>query len=131
MDDPKRGQSEPMSVLAVEAELRGYQKSLEDRHRVRGLTKQQARQDVAKVLSLPVSTLDNARKGRLKDPLRILGLRDRLRAALVAELSKEIARLTHERDLLLATGADPRSDAMAQAEAGIKQAKEALNGSVK
>lgn len=124
----KSGTNDPMNAAVMADDARGAVRKLEDFKRSKGLTRQQARGDIARKLRLAPGTLENVSRGRLKDPLRIEGLWKRLRAAVVAELNEEIVRLTHERDLLLATGADPRSDALAQASAAIDQARKALHG---
>lgn len=53
-------------------------------------------------------------------------IRDRIVAACIADLAREIQRLEHERQLLMAMGASPRSDDMDEVEASLAQARAAI-----
>lgn len=126
---PKVGKNEPMSIATLEHDARIFARQLEDTERRRkGLTRQQAREGVARKLSVPVGTLEGISKGRVKNPDRLFGLLNRLRRAVVDDLDEEIKRLTHERDLLLAAGEGVASDKVVQAEAHIREAKALLRG---
>jgi len=104
-----------MSALVDDA--RGY---------ARWLEKRSSREDVARKAGIAPGTMENVKRGRLKDPLRLSGIAARLRSLMVGEINKEILRLEHERQILLATGADPRSDALVQAATAIADARATL-----
>lgn len=115
MKHPKRGISDPMSMMVEDA--RSYAQWLERRS---------SREDVARKAGVAPGTIENVRRGRIKDPLRLRGLVDRLRSLMVVELGQEIARLDHEKSLLLATGVDPRSDEMQAVAADIARCRKTL-----
>lgn len=111
---------------AVWGEVRGYARRLEDNYRQRGLTREQARNDVARDLGVTPGTLENISRGRLKDPLRLRGLAAILHGAVTRELEREVARLSHELEIHRQTGVDPRADEVVAAEAALVEAREAL-----
>lgn len=115
MEHPRKGISDPMNALADDA--RSY---------ARWLEKRSSRKDVARAAGVAPGTMENVARGRLKDPLRLRGIVDRMRSLMIAEINEEILRLEHERQILLATGADPRSDALVQAATAIADARAVL-----
>lgn len=122
----KLGTNGTMNANALTADARALARRLEDtEQRRKGLTRIQARQDVARDLGVTPGTLDSIARGRLKDPFRLRGLIDRLRGAVVAELGREIERLEHERQLLLASGVDPRDAEVAEVAADLARARAA------
>lgn len=75
-----------------------------------GVPEATAIQRVATALRVAPGSLGNIVKRRVK---RISAdMRDRVVRAYIADLTREIQRLEHERQLLLAMGEDPRSDDM-------------------
>lgn len=52
--------------------------------------------------------------------------RDRIVAACIADLSREIQRLEHEKQLLMAMGVSPRADDMDEVEAALATARRAI-----
>lgn len=115
MKRPERGIPDPMSALVDDA--RGYARWLERRS---------SRADVARRAGVSPGTIENVKRGRLKDPLRLRGIVDRLRGVMLDELNKEIARLEHERGVLLAIGTDPRSDEMAEVAESLAACRKTL-----
>lgn len=74
------------------------------------VTEASAIQRVASALRIAPGSLGNIVRRRVK---RIsTDMRDRIVAAYIADLTREIQRLQHERQILLAMGTDPRSDDM-------------------
>lgn len=84
---------------------------------------------VARKLGFSPGTLENIVRGRAK---RItLSVAAAVRRAMIRELENEIARLTHELELARASGADPRSVAVAEIETLLDRAQSLLNGGAK
>lgn len=107
---------------------REYARQLEDREMAKGRKLMEARAAVAHRAGVPPGSLENLRRGRLKDLTTYL--KKKLRAALIRELEQEAARLEHQITILRATGVDPREDVVAQAEAHLRAAKTALSSTI-
>lgn len=107
---------------------REYARQLEDREMARGRKLQEARAAVANRAGVPPGSLENLRRGRLKDLTTFL--KKKIRAALIRELEQEAARLDHQLTILRATGVDPRENVVAQAEAHLRAARAALTSAI-
>lgn len=107
---------------------REYARQLEDREMARGCKLPEARAAVANRAGVPPGSLENLRRGRLKDLTTFL--KKKIRAALIRELEQEAARLDHQLTILRATGVDPRENVVAQAEAHLRAARTALNSAI-
>ena len=83
-----------------------------------------ARASVARRVRLGVGSLTNIIKRRVKSVSA--EVRDRLVAAAIADLTLEISRLEHERQLLLQMGASPAHDDMRALEGALAAAREAI-----
>jgi len=104
--------------------------ALEEREQKRsGLSLADARRIVARRANVAPGTLENLRKRRLKSS--DVGWYTRLRLLLIEELKQEMREHDREIKMLVALGADPRSDEMAQAEAGLKAIEKALGGAAR
>jgi hypothetical protein len=80
---------------------------------------------VARSIGLTPGSLENLVRGRAK---RItLSVAAAVRRAMIRELENEVARLTHELELVRAGGADPRSLEMAEIETCLARATALLN----
>ncbi|GGE36200.1 hypothetical protein GCM10007276_12090 [Agaricicola taiwanensis] len=84
----------------------------------------QARAAIARRVGAMPGTLENLRKGRLNDIGR--GLYERIRLALIDELSSEVRRLEHEIQTLRQIGVGCGSREMAEAIAHLEKARAAL-----
>lgn len=114
------------------AEMRTYQeyaRRLEKIEMDKGRKQPDARAEIARKSGLAPGSIENLRRGRLKE----LGtsLKRRLRAALINELEQEAARLAHQLSIPRSTGVDPREDVVASAEAHLVAARAALNSAVR
>lgn len=90
-------------MSSVDIATRNWAIGLEDRERARsGAPLPIARKAVARRLKIPPGTLENLRRGRIKGVRAWLV--ERVQSAFVRELELEIARLTHERQLVLQSG---------------------------
>lgn len=87
-----------MNAASADLQAQEWARSLEDRERARSsLPLQGARKIVARHLGVSPGTLENLRRGRIKDVRA--GLLERLRTAVVRELETEIGRLNHELEM--------------------------------
>lgn len=115
-----------MSPVDYTEVARGWAARLENRERARtGWPLKTVRSIVAKRVGVSPGTLENLRRGRIKDPRQ--SLCDKLRAALVRELQAEMRAHEHEIHVLQQTAFDPRSDEIAAAEKGLSEIRAALN----
>ena len=116
--------------LAFVDDARAWSMALEEREQKRsGLSLADARRIVARRANVAPGTLENLRKRRLKSS--DVGWYTRLRLLLIEELKQEMREHDREIKMLVALGADPRSDEMAQAEAGLKAIEKALGGAAR
>ena len=89
-----------------------------------GLQRDAARVRVARRLGITPWSLANIARARVKRiPAEI---RDRLITACISDLTRELARLEHERQLLFQMGESPSSPDMDEAEAALAAAREAI-----
>lgn len=89
-----------------------------------GSSRAHARVGVARDLRLAPGTLENIRKKRTKG---IRGwIAETIEAALLRELQREIARLTHEYQLLVAGGSSHRDSEMEQVAADLARVRDTL-----
>lgn len=102
-----------------------FVRRLEDREAVKsGTPVPVARLSIARRLRIAPGTLENLRRNRVKEPRA--SIVDKIRRALVDELEREIQALTHEVELLRATGMRPDADEIFQAETLLAQARKLL-----
>ena len=97
-----------MPAMAIEMQTRQWATELEDRERARSRTPLiTARRAVANRVGVPAGTLENIRRGRSKGVRAWVA--EKIRSAIVAEMEREVERLTHEIFLALqgAPGTDP------------------------
>lgn len=87
-------------------------------------TERQAIERVARTLRVTPGSFANVVRNRVKKVSA--DIRDRIVAACIADLAREIQRLEHERQLLMAMGASPRSDDMDEVEAALAKARAAI-----
>jgi hypothetical protein len=114
-----------MSAIANVDEARGFARRLEKIERQRsGAPLEIVRPAVARKIGVAPGTLENIARGRVKDVRK--GVFDSLKAGLIKELQAEMRRYEFELQCLLQTGADPRSPEIAEVEAGLAQARQAL-----
>ena len=111
----------PMSSIASLSEVAG---NMVAREKSRSGDADAARSSVARRLQVGVGSLTNIIKRRVKSVRS--DVRDRLIAAAIADLTREIERLDHERQLLLQMGTSPDHDDMRAAETAIAAAREAI-----
>lgn len=114
-----------MTPELIAQQARDWAVELEERT---GLKVPEARDVVARRLNVSPGTLERLRKRRLKNPgaFLYLKLQAAIREAIIHGLQREATRLEAERHILMATGADPRSDEVAAVVASIAKVREAL-----
>lgn len=83
-----------------------------------------ARKAVARDTRLAPGTLENIRKQRTKGIRGWIG--QTIRGALLRELEREMVRLQHEYQILMASGSDPRSDEVAEVQTYLARARQSL-----
>lgn len=117
--------SDEMTPELIAQQARDWAVELEERT---GLKVPEARDVVARRLNVSPGTLERLRKRRLKNPgaFLYLKLQAAIREAIIHGLQREATRLEAERHILMATGADPRSDEVAAVVASIAKVREAL-----
>lgn len=117
------------AMSAIEFETRRWADGLVSREASRaGTVKPLAVRSVARRIGLAPGTLANVIRGRAK---RLTAATvQAIRGAVIRELEAEIARLTHELELARASGADPRSDQIAEIETLLNRARVLLNQQV-
>lgn len=109
-----------MSSTTYTDRARDWGKALEDRERSRtGRSSVEARRRVAAQVGVAPGTLENLRKGRLKNIAA--HVYDRLRCLVIAELQAEVAAHEHEIQTLMAIGADARSDEVSEARQNLRE----------
>lgn len=107
--------------LAVRSDLSRLE---EIRARRLGTSKAIARTSVAREVRVAPGTLENIRKQRTKG---VRGwIAETIRGALLRELEAEMARLQHEYEVLVRTGADPRGDEVAEVQTFLMRARKSL-----
>lgn len=99
--------------------------SLERLRRGRGATVETARRSIARDIRTGFGTVNNIIRNRVKRVDETI--RDRLQARLVRELELEIARLTHELEMVCRGDRPLAEDQMREIEAHIAAAKSLLN----
>lgn len=115
-----------MNAAAVFDQTRQLAVSLEHRERVRGSSVDQARQTLARRIGVGAGTFENLVRGRVK---RVdAWIRDRLQALLVRELEAEIARLTHELQMVRQCGDHLGSQHVVEIETHLAKARALLEG---
>lgn len=112
------------AVTDVESAQR-LARRLEDREAIKlGLPLKAVRERVARRISSSPGFLENLRRGRIKNVPS--WLMQRLRDAMVSELTSEIQRLEHEIAIAKQIGVDPREDEISKAAAQIAETKKLL-----
>jgi hypothetical protein len=121
MSDPISGQIDP-TESSVSVAIRDIARSAILREQARaGVTKDTAARSIARRIREAPGTLINVAKERAK---RVDSrLRDKLTAFAISQIEQEIARMTHELEVLRQCGADPRSDSIAEVENLLAKAK--------
>lgn len=115
----------PMSVVANVADAQRFTERLETIEAQRsGAPLTVVRPTVARRLGVAPGTLENIRRGRIKDVRK--GVFDSLKDGLIRELQAEMRRYEFELQILRQTGTDPRSPEISEVEAGLAQARKAL-----
>jgi hypothetical protein len=87
-------------------------------------SKAHARASLSRETRLPLGTMENIRKNRLKG-VRVW-VATAIRGALLRELEREMQRLQHEYQILVASGAGHRDCEMEQVVADLARARQAL-----
>jgi hypothetical protein len=85
---------------------------------------QAARDTVARRIKIGAGSLSNLIRERIKTVSA--DLRDRLVSAAIADLSNELTKLEHERQLLLQMGTSPDHDDMRSLESALATARKAI-----
>lgn len=83
-----------------------------------------AREKIARDTKVPLGTLENLGRGRIKQVAA--WVRDSLRAAVIRQLESELHALEHELSVLRQTGADPRSTEVDAVVSHLAAARQAL-----
>jgi hypothetical protein len=83
-----------------------------------------ARKSLARDMKVAAGTLENVRKGRLKGVR--LWVAEKIHGALIRELEREMARLTHEYQILVQCGAHRVDDEVSEVESLLARARQAL-----
>lgn len=89
-----------------------------------GLPRKTIRPIVARKAGVALGTLENIRRGRVKDPRA--SVVERIRSALLREIESEIRAHEHEKQTLIQTGADPRSPSLQEVDAGLAALRKAI-----
>ncbi|MFO1147768.1 MAG: hypothetical protein U1E62_05260 [Alsobacter sp.] len=111
-----------MAADAFAREWVGRLEGIEARKSGRGMPA--AREALARRLGVPAGTLENIRRGRSKGIRAWLD--ERIRAAVIRELTTEILRLEHEVQVARQCGAHPGSTEILEAEAALEKARASL-----
>lgn len=114
-------QGTPMSSVQVLSNVAG---GMVQREKTRVGCADAARASVARRIRVGVGSLTNIIKRRVKTVSA--DVRDRIVAAAIHDLTHEITRLDHERQLLLQMGASPMADDMCRLEGALEAAREAV-----
>lgn len=121
MSDQKMRTNLSMIIQAIRNEdLQKIFSCVEKRERDRAHVKlPRAREIISKRWNIAEGTFDNIRRGRRKsvgaDLLQLIG------AGLLSDLDSEIARLTHERQILIQSGFGPRTVEMHEVETVLQK----------
>lgn len=99
------------------------------RERAKGSSAEAARRWLANRLLVGEGTVRNLILGRVKRVDELI--RERLRALLMREIEAEIQRLTHELEILKASGAHLASEQISEVETHLAQARAILTGGVR
>lgn len=117
-----------MSSIAFDHSAQSLTRELENREKVRaGVSLKQARAIVARRLNVLPGTLENLRKGRVKDVRQRIA--DRLQAAYIRELERDFAALTHELACLRQTGSRLDSSEITEVETDLAKVRALLTRS--
>jgi hypothetical protein len=112
--------------IAFDHSAQRLARELEDREQKRsGVPLSHARAAVARRLNLLPGTLENLRRGRIKDVRERVVCR--LQAAYLKELEREYAALEHELACLRATGSRLNSQEISEVETDLAKVRAALN----
>lgn len=113
------------SMLVTTDQAATWARALEEREAgLSGLPLPAARGRVASRIKVPAGTLENLRRGRLKEVRA--GVAAALHAAFRKLLEAEIAKLEHELAVLDGTDQDMDARALGEAEAAIVAARQAI-----
>lgn len=112
------------TALTTTHEAQTLAKRLEDMRARAAGSIELARVQIARETRISAGTLENLRRGRIKQVAA--WVRDSLQAAVVRQLEQEVRALEHEIMLLRQTGVDPRSPQVSEAEAYLARARAAL-----
>lgn len=91
-----------------------------------GVAERDARTFVARKTGIAPGTLENIRNGRIK--AIAVHVFDALRGAVEGELTREIARLEHELQMLRQSNADYRDDQISEVQAYLAKDRQSLEG---
>lgn len=83
-----------------------------------------ARKGIARETKIAPGTLENIKNMRTKGVRMWVALK--IRDTLLSDLQREMARLQHEYDVLVRTGADPRCDEVAEVQTLLARARQSL-----
>jgi hypothetical protein len=123
MEHPSERDKASMIVTIDQAAT--WARALEDREAgASGLPLPAARDRVASRIKVPAGTLENLRRGRLKEVRATVAAA--LHAAFRKSLEAEIAKLEHELAILDRTGKSMGAGAVREAEAAIVAARQAV-----
>jgi hypothetical protein len=115
----------PQSASAIG--VRHIAASLERIERSKGSTVEQARRRIASKVRIGVGSVENIIRDRVKRVDE--KIRDRLFALFVREIEAEIARLTHDLEMVRTSGVGLSSQHVGEIEAHLSAVKSLLNGS--
>ncbi|MCI0599378.1 MAG: hypothetical protein L0Y60_07620 [Beijerinckiaceae bacterium] len=113
------GTNDPMSF---EAAARGWVIEIEAHHvRTAGHPLPVARKNLARKLGVAPGTLENIRRGRIKN-IRLLTA-SRLRSFMIRHLQSEIQKHSHDLEMVLRSSEDARADEILEAQAALARAR--------
>ena len=117
--------NDPMVSVVYDQKIAQWARELEDRTRARdGLSLPDARKIVARRAGVSPGTLENMRRGRVKNLLGIV--RDRIQALVIRELESEIRRLSHDLEMALRCASHPCEDEVLAARAALAAARKLI-----
>lgn len=123
---PTRINREPSvsTALTTTYEAQSLAKRLEDMRAKAAGSIELARQQIARETRISAGTLENLRRGRIKQVAA--WVRDSLQAAVIRQLENEVRALEHEIHILRQQGAHPASPQVSEAETYLARARAAL-----
>ncbi len=122
---PRKMEKSAMTAVSFDGLARQWVADLERKEAGRlSLPVADARPSLARRLGVPVGTLEGLKRDRTKGVKAWVF--ERLRAAIITETQREIARCQHELEVALQAGLDPRCDEMAALESAIARAKKLM-----